>query len=47
MRFRHEGLSTQLECYDMCQAGWDQYLPSQRDYLHTGTGNPYTRARLD
>jgi hypothetical protein len=44
--FRHAGLSPQLECYDMCRAGWDQYLPSLRDYIDTGTGNPYSRARL-
>ena len=44
--FRHVGLSPQLECYDMCRAGWDQYLPSLRDYIATGTGNPYSRARL-
>ena len=46
LRFRHEGLSPQLECYEMCRAGWDQYLPSLRDYIATGTGNPYTPARL-
>jgi hypothetical protein len=44
--FRHAGLSPQLECYDTCRAGWDQYLPSLRDYIETGTGNPYSRARL-
>ncbi|MDQ2874979.1 MAG: hypothetical protein M3Y33_09385 [Actinomycetota bacterium] len=42
--FRHEGLSPQLECYDMCRAGWDQYLPSLRDYLETGTGTPFCQA---
>jgi uncharacterized protein YndB with AHSA1/START domain len=46
LEFRHEGLSPQLECYDMCQAGWDQYLPSLRDYVETGTGDPFSRARL-
>lgn len=39
--FRHEGLTPQLECYDMCRAGWDQYVPSLRDYIQTGTGTPY------
>jgi uncharacterized protein YndB with AHSA1/START domain len=46
LRFRHEGLTPQLECYEMCRAGWEQYLPSLRDYVETGTGNPYTLARL-
>jgi uncharacterized protein YndB with AHSA1/START domain len=39
--FQHEGLTPQLECYDMCRAGWDQYVPSLRDYIQTGTGHPY------
>jgi uncharacterized protein YndB with AHSA1/START domain len=46
VEFRHEGLSPELDCYEMCRAGWDQYLPSLRDYLQSGTGNPYTRSRL-
>ena len=41
LQFRHEGLSPQLECYQMCRAGWEQYLPSLRDYLESGTGNPF------
>ena len=45
VEFRHVGLSPQLSCYEMCRAGWDQYLPSLRDYLQTCTGNPYTPAR--
>jgi uncharacterized protein YndB with AHSA1/START domain len=39
--FRHDGLTPQLECYDMCRAGWDQYVPSLRDYVQTGTRHPY------
>ena len=39
VEFRHEGLRSQLQCYDMCRAGWDQYLPSLRDYLETGAGH--------
>jgi hypothetical protein len=40
LEFRHEGLA----------AGgrhrWDQYLPSLRDYVQTGTGNPWSAALL-
>jgi hypothetical protein len=25
----------------MCVQGWEQYLPSLRDYLEAGTGNPF------
>ena len=46
LRFRHVGLSPRLECCHMCRAGWDQYRPSLRDYIDTGAGNPYSRARL-
>jgi hypothetical protein len=45
LEFRHEGLNPQLACYEVCRQGWDQYLPSLRDYIQTGTGNPYTQAR--
>jgi len=30
----------------MCRTGWDQYLPSLRDYIDSGTGSPYSPARL-
>jgi hypothetical protein len=33
LRFQHTGLGPQLGRYDMCRAGWDQYLPSLRDYI--------------
>jgi uncharacterized protein YndB with AHSA1/START domain len=46
VRFEHKGLNPQLECYEMCRTGWDQYLPSLRDYIETGTGNPYSSARI-
>lgn len=40
LRFRHYGLSPQLECFETCRAGWDQYLPSLRDYVVSGRGAP-------
>jgi uncharacterized protein YndB with AHSA1/START domain len=46
VRFEHEGLNPQLECYEMCRTGWDQYLPSLRDYVEAGSGNPYSTARI-
>ena len=41
VQFQHQGLRPDLECYDMCSAGWDQYVPSLRDHIETGTGNPF------
>jgi uncharacterized protein YndB with AHSA1/START domain len=41
LEFRHQGLTPHLECYDQCSRGWDYFLPSLRDYVETGTGNPF------
>jgi uncharacterized protein YndB with AHSA1/START domain len=41
IEFRHHGLRRELSCYDFCVEGWQQYLPSLRDYLESGTGNPF------
>jgi hypothetical protein len=41
VEFRHHGLRRELSCYDVCVQGWEQYLPSLRDYLEAGTGNPF------
>ena len=40
LHFRHVGLTADLECIDMCTAGWNHYLGSLRDFAETGTGNP-------
>jgi uncharacterized protein YndB with AHSA1/START domain len=36
--FLHRGLLAACECFDMCRAGWEQYLPSLRDYVERGAG---------
>ena len=40
LRFRHHGLTPQLECFEMCLAGWTHYLASLVDYVDRGTGTP-------
>ncbi len=40
LSFRHTGLTPKLECFDECKAGWDHFLPSLRQYVDTGIGNP-------
>ncbi len=42
MHFRHIGLTPQLECFDMCHAGWTYYLASLVEYVERGEGHPYT-----
>jgi uncharacterized protein YndB with AHSA1/START domain len=46
VHFRHQGLCPRLSCYEICRDGWGQYLSSLRDYIQTGSGNPFTPARL-
>jgi len=41
LTFVHQGLVPQLECYEICEAGWDHYVESLKSYLETGTGDPY------
>jgi len=39
--FEHEGLVPALNCYDICEAGWDHFfLNSLKSYLDTGKGIP-------
>ncbi|HEX4434007.1 MAG TPA: SRPBCC domain-containing protein [Acidimicrobiales bacterium] len=39
--FRHEGLTPELECYDMCFEGWTHYVASLVSYVETGQGQPH------
>jgi len=41
--FTHNGLTPQLACYDLCNAGWNYYLGSLKRYLEQGTGTPNSR----
>jgi Activator of Hsp90 ATPase homolog 1-like protein len=41
LRFRHDGLTPQLECFAMCQEGWTHYLASLIAWVTTGEGHPY------
>jgi uncharacterized protein YndB with AHSA1/START domain len=43
LSFRHEGLTPELECFDMCHEGWTHYLASLVSYVETGTGQPERR----
>ncbi len=40
LRFRHVGLTSELDCIEMCTRGWNHFIPSLRDYAETGTGSP-------
>lgn len=40
LRFRHQGLTRELECIDQCTRGWDHFLESLRRYAEVGRGMP-------
>ena len=44
INFMHQGLHKSLECYEVCEAGWDQFLGSLESYLKTGNGKPYLKS---
>jgi hypothetical protein len=38
----HEGLVPSLECYEVCEQGWDYFfVNSLKQYLDTGEGSPF------
>lgn len=42
LNFIHKGLTQELECFNLCQKGWDYFLKeSLKAYLETGVGKPY------
>ncbi len=41
VRFTHEGLVPEYECYQVCNDAWSGYINnSLKNYVDTGTGNP-------
>jgi uncharacterized protein YndB with AHSA1/START domain len=41
LHFTHQGLTKELECYQVCENGWISYLSSLKDLLLNGQGKPY------
>ncbi|GLR72983.1 SRPBCC family protein [Agaribacter marinus] len=43
--FTHNGLTPNLHCYEVCEAGWDMFfVESLKTYLDTGVGSPHTES---
>jgi uncharacterized protein YndB with AHSA1/START domain len=40
LRFRHQGLTPELDCIEKCTRGWNHFLASLRDYVEVGRGSP-------
>jgi hypothetical protein len=43
LTFLHEGLNQDLQCYKLCETGWDMFLSSLQAYLTTGKGAPFLK----
>lgn len=42
IKLTHEGLIPSLDCYEVCEQGWDNFfVNSLKDYLDTGEGSPF------
>jgi len=40
LRFRHHGLTRELDCIEECTRGWDHFLESLHQYVEVGRGMP-------
>ena len=41
----HEGLTPEIECFDVCQQGWISFLASPKNWLDTKEGQPYKQPK--
>ncbi|MBG6158910.1 MAG: SRPBCC domain-containing protein [Roseibium album] len=43
IQLEHQGLTPDLHCYEVCEAGWDMFfVDSLKAYLDTGIGKPFS-----
>ena len=40
LALEHHGLTPALECFEICQGGWDHFLSSLQSFVETGRGTP-------
>lgn len=41
LQLTHFGLSPKIECYSICESGWETFTNSLKVYIETGKGKPY------
>ncbi|MFN0290318.1 SRPBCC family protein [Pedobacter helvus] len=41
LQLEHKGLNANVECYQICANGWQQFTNSLKSYIETGKANPY------
>jgi uncharacterized protein YndB with AHSA1/START domain len=45
LSFTHEGLTEDLQCYDMCFKGWTHFITnSLKNYVEKGKGEPFSKS---
>lgn len=44
LQLTHMGLTPEVECYRICEAGWQNFTGSLALYVTTGKGNPFKPA---
>ena len=37
----HNGLTPKLDCYEVCEKGWDTFLLSLKEFIENKNGNPF------
>ncbi len=42
LQLTHIGLNPEIECYDICSRGWQQFTDSLKSYIETGKGKPFS-----
>jgi len=48
LQFTHDGLTPDLHCFDVCEAGWDMFFVSSlKAYLDTGIGTPFNESMVN
>lgn len=44
LHLTHFGLTPEIECYNICEAGWHDFTNSLKSFIETGIGNPFKLA---
>jgi hypothetical protein len=41
IRLTHLGLTPKIECYNICESGWQNFTDSLTEFVKTGIGKPF------
>lgn len=43
LKMTHVGLTPQMDCFDICEKGWNYFLASLEKLISTGSGEPFKK----